>query len=108
MSTLMALKSDDFEEKVLRADKPVLIEFGAPWCQPCRQLEPELEKLAQTYAGKAAFYSLNVDEVPDLVMAYGVMAVPTTILFRDGEPVQRISGFRPMRALEKAFFADIQ
>ncbi len=107
MSLLPALQSNEFESKVLKAGKPVLVEFGAPWCAPCNQLEPVLKDLVRDYDGQIDLYSIDVDQHPDLVMNYGVMGVPTVMLFRDGQPIHRLTGFRPKKALEKAFFADL-
>jgi thioredoxin 1 len=107
MSSLTPIQQTDFTAKVLDTGKPVMVEFGAPWCGPCKMLEPVLEELAVTYDGNVDFYSVDVDQCPDLVMQYGIMGVPTVILFRDGEPVQRLTGFRPKKALIKTFFSDL-
>lgn len=107
MSALTVLHTDEFETKVLKAQKPVMVEFGAPWCGPCKMLDPVLEALADEYEGKVDFYTVDVDQSPELVMAHGVMGVPTVILFRDGQADNRMTGYRPKNALEKEFFADI-
>jgi len=107
MSALTVLNSDEFETKVLAVANPVMVEFGAPWCGPCKMLEPVLEEMAVEYKGKVDFYTVDVDQNPDLVMAHGVMGVPTVILFRDGQAVNRMTGYRPKKALEKEFFADL-
>lgn len=107
MSHLTPIQTDSFESQVLQAERPVMVEFGATWCGPCKMLEPVLEELAEAYDGRVDFYSVNVDHNPDLVMDYGVMGVPTVILFKSGEPVQRLTGYRPRKALEKAFLTDL-
>ena len=107
MSNLSALEAVDFQNKVLNAETPVLVEFGATWCGPCKMLEPVLISLADDYDGRVDFYSVDVDQNSELVMTYGVMGVPTLILFRRGEPVHRLTGYRPKKALEKAFFRDL-
>ncbi len=106
-SGLIDLPGDEFILKVLNAEKPVLVEFGAPWCGPCKMLDPVLKELANQYDGKVEFYSINVDMTPELVMDYGIMGVPTIILFRGGKPEHRLTGYRPKRALEKAFLIDL-
>ena len=105
MTDLPALTVDAFPEKALNAENPVLVEFGAPWCGPCKMLEPVLVELAGEYVGKVDFYSVDVDQSPELASKYQVMGVPTVILFRDGQPVQRMTGYRPKRALAKLFFS---
>jgi thioredoxin 1 len=107
MSNLTPLQTDSFDSQVLKAEKPVLVEFGAPWCGPCKMLEPVLAELAPAYAGRVDFYTVDVDDNPQLAMDYGVMGVPTVILFKSGEPAHRLTGYRPRQALEKAFFADL-
>jgi len=104
---LIDLAGNDFSAKVLNAEKPVLVEFGASWCGPCKMLEPVLIELANEYDGRVAFYSVNVDTTPELVMDYGIMGVPTVILFREGKPHKRLTGYRPKHALEKAFLKNL-
>jgi len=107
MSSLMPLHHGDFEARVLEAEKPVIVDFGAPWCGPCKMLDPVLEELAVEFNSKVDFYTVNVDDNQQLAMDLGIMSVPTVILFRDGQPVQRLTGFRPKRAIIKKFFVDI-
>lgn len=83
----------DFEEKVLKSDKPVLVDFWAVWCGPCRMAEPILEELAEQYKEKISVFKLNVDENPQAPEKYGVMSIPTTILFKGGKEVGRQVGF---------------
>ncbi len=107
MSPPTPITSDDFKSQVLESPKPALVEFGAPWCGPCKMLEPVLKDLSETYAGQVDFFTVDVDQNPELVMEYGVMSVPTMILFRNGEPVHQVMGFKPKNVLEEAFFADL-
>jgi len=107
MSNLTPIQTDTFDSQVLQAEKPVLVEFGAPWCGPCKMLEPVLAELSEAYAGQVDFYTVNVDDSPNLAMEYGVMGVPTVILFKSGEPVHRLTGYRPRQALEQALFSDL-
>jgi thioredoxin 1 len=107
MSQLNPLNLEDFQLKVLDAAKPVLVDFGASWCGPCRMLDPILEGLADEYGDRVDFYAVDVDKNSDLAMQFNVMGVPTVILFRDGEVVERITGFRPRKVLEKKIFKKI-
>ncbi|MDY6874195.1 MAG: thioredoxin [Chloroflexota bacterium] len=107
MSALTPLGQDQFEKTVNQASRPVLVEFGATWCGPCRMLEPVLAELAGEYGDRVDFYTVDVDQAPQLAMTLGVMSVPTVILFREGQAAERITGYRPRRALEKAFLADL-
>ncbi|MEU4800638.1 thioredoxin [Streptomyces sp. NPDC023327] len=90
----------DFETEVLReADRPVLVEFTADWCGPCRQLAPVLGELAREEADRLKIVQLDVDRSPRAAIAYQVLAAPTMIVFRDGEPVKQLVGARAKRKL---------
>ena len=104
MSKLTPLQSSEFKSKVLEAEKPVMVDFSATWCGPCKMLDPVLEELAADYGETFDFYSVDVDQNSDLAMTYGVMGVPTVMLFKDGELVQRLTGYRPRKRLESLFF----
>jgi thioredoxin 1 len=99
MDPFLHVDESNFNEQVLNSDKPVLVEFGATWCVPCRQLEPELVKLDGEWAGKVQLARLDVDESPTLTMKFGVMGVPTLILFVKGEARQRLTGFQPRKRI---------
>ncbi len=103
MSSLIEIRTDDFS-RVLDSPRPALVAFSAPWCGPCKMLEPVLVELAAEYADRVDVFTVNVDQSPDLAMRYGVMGVPTVILFKGGQPETRITGFRPKKNLEKTFF----
>lgn len=94
---------DTFEVDVLESDLPVLIDFTAAWCSPCKMLAPILEELAQDWAGKVKVMKLDVDSNQATAIKYGVMGVPTLMLFKEGEIIERLSGFKPKKHLEKAF-----
>lgn len=83
----------DFQQKVLQSKTPVLVDFWAVWCGPCRLAEPVLDELSETYKDKVVVFKLNVDENPKTTEANGVMSIPTTILFKNGKEVGRQVGF---------------
>jgi thioredoxin 1 len=100
LSSLTPVSQSDFEAKVLKAARPVLVEFGAPWCGPCKMLEPVLVEMSGDFTGRVDFLTVDVDQSPELAMQYGVMGVPTVILFRDGQPLERMTGYKPRKVLE--------
>ena len=90
-----------FDETINNTDRPVLVDFWAEWCGPCKMIAPVLEEIAQELDGQVVISKLNVDENPDTSMAYGVMSIPTLLLFKDGEAVDRFVGFQQKPQLLK-------
>jgi thioredoxin 1 len=101
MSDLLHVTDAEFQSQVLEADLPVLVDFWAPWCGPCRMLGPIVEQLAGEYAGKITVAKMNTDENPGTPTQYGIMSIPSLLLFKDGNLVARAVGMRPKQALKE-------
>jgi thioredoxin 1 len=101
MSEPVVIEDASFDKVVLQAKMPVLVDFWAPWCGPCRMVAPVVDELAEEYDGKVSFGKVNVDDNPKIASQYGVMSIPTLILFKNGKPVSNIVGFRPKDELKK-------
>jgi thioredoxin 1 len=99
MSAIPEVTQSTFQADVLASDKPVLVDFWAPWCGPCKMLAPVIEEVAGSLVGKANFVKLNTDENPNVAGQYGISGIPTLILFKGGEAVDRIVGFVPKAAI---------
>jgi len=98
---LLHVSDDEFETQVLNSKLPVLVDFWAPWCGPCRMLGPIIEDLSKEYDGQMLFAKVNTDENPETPGQYGIMSIPSLLLFKDGEPVGRMVGMRPKPALKQ-------
>ncbi len=93
------LTSQNFENEVLRSDKPVLVDFWAQWCGPCKMLSPVIEEIAEEYDGKIKVAKCNIDEEMQLAVQYGISSIPTILLFENGEIVKKSIGFAPKESL---------
>ena len=95
----IVVTADNFEEEVLRSDKPVLVDFWATWCGPCRMLAPTIAAIAEEKAAVLKVGKVDVDEETELARRFGIMSIPTLILFKDGQAVKQTMGFQPKDAL---------
>jgi thioredoxin 1 len=99
MAHPVAISDASFETEVVKAEKPVLVDFWAEWCGPCRMIAPLLENIADEYADSLKITKLDVDANPQTMMKFGVQSIPTLILFKDGQPVERLIGYMPKERL---------
>ncbi|HVC86489.1 MAG TPA: thioredoxin [Gaiellaceae bacterium] len=102
MDNVITLTSENFDEKVVRSGTPVLVDYWAPWCGPCRAVSPLVEEIAGERAGNLVVGKVNVDEEPDLAVRAGVQGIPTLVLYQDGVPVRQTVGALPKRKIEKS------
>jgi thioredoxin 1 len=103
MSDVQAVTDADFESLVLKSDVPVLVDFWATWCPPCRMIAPIVEQIHGELGDKVKVVKMDTDENPSTSMAFGIMSIPTLIIFKDGKPAERTVGYRPnMKADLKA------
>ncbi|MBA7615092.1 Thioredoxin [subsurface metagenome] len=102
MSKPVEVNDSNFEQMVLQSKTPVMVDFWAVWCGPCRMVEPVVEELANDYEGKITVARLNVDENPKTASQYSIMSIPTLLIFKDGAPVSNIVGFRPKAELQRS------
>jgi thioredoxin 1 len=101
MSDLLHVSDAQFKSQVLDSKLPVLVDFWAPWCGPCRMLGPIVEELSGDYTGRVVFAKMNTDENPATPTEFGIMSIPSLLLFKDGKLVDRAVGMRPKKALKE-------
>lgn len=99
MSATIEVNNDDFKAQVLDSDQPVLVDFWAPWCGPCRKMGPVVDQIADELAGRARVVKVDVDQNPTLSAKYGVNSIPTFMVFKGGDMVQGVVGGQPKKAL---------
>lgn len=103
MAELVKVNEDSFQDEVLDSPQPVMVDFTAVWCGPCKMLDPVVKELAEDWSDKVKVVKLDVDDNPNLAMQYQVMGVPTLMLFLNGQPSQRITGYQPKDRIVKKF-----
>ena len=99
MGNISAVTDAEFEAQVLKSDKPVLVDFWAEWCGPCRQVAPILDEIATAHGDKITFFKMNVDENPDVPSRFAIRGIPTLLLFKDGQLAETIVGLQPKEAI---------
>ena len=100
--SILEIDDDAFEAQVIQSDKPVLVDFWAPWCGPCRAIAPAIEELEGVYGDRMKFVKVNVDDNPITPSKFGIKAIPTLIFFKNGEAADQITGMVPRAKLEEA------
>ena len=101
MAEVIELNADTFEREVIDCELPVLVDCWAPWCQPCLIVAPIVEEVAKEYQGKVKFCKLNVDENSDIAARYGIMSIPTLLIFKEGKVVNQIIGAVPKEMIKE-------
>ena len=101
MSQPISINDSNFDQMVLQDKKPVLIDFWAAWCGPCRMMAPIVDELAEEYNGRIKFVKMDVDQNPKTPSRYGIMSIPTLLIFKNGGPVSHIVGLRPKEELKR-------
>ncbi len=108
MGKYVILNDDNFEQEVIKSDIPVLIDFWAEWCMPCKMIAPIVEELAEEFDGKLKVGKLDVDSNPKISMQFGIRSIPTLLLFKNGQPVDQIIGAVPKKAILQKILPHIE
>ena len=95
MSNVLEIKDDNFEQEVVNSSTPVVVDFWATWCGPCRKLSPVLDEISQNFDGKVKFVKVNVEENVESAKKYSISGLPSLLVFKDGEPLERMTGLMP-------------
>ena len=102
MNKPIELDDNNFDQNVTGSKMPVLVDFWAPWCAPCRMVAPVVEELAEEYSSRISFAKVNVDEGQRVAAKYGIRSIPTLLLFNDGKPIHQIVGYKPKEKLKQS------
>lgn len=102
MSQAASITDNDFESQVLKSDIPVLVDFWAEWCQPCKMVGPIVDEIAVDYDGRVKVVKMNVDENTQTPGSYGIMSIPTLMIFKNGEPKETLVGVKPKEAFKQS------
>lgn len=106
--TLLNLKSAEFEKEVLKSQTPAVVDFYADWCGPCRMVSPIIEQLSREYEGRVKFAKVNTDENPEIAMKYGIMSIPTIIVFKNGQVASTVIGAGPANTYKQKIDAALK
>ena len=107
MSNAAAITSENFEKEVLQSEIPVLVDFWAEWCGPCKMIAPSVDAVAGEYSGKLKVFKLDVDKEPAIAAKYGIMSIPTLIIFKNGEVAEQIIGLMPKQKIEEKIISHL-
>jgi len=102
MADIIEVTDQNFEAEILQSDKPVIVDFWAEWCAPCRQIAPAIKSLAEEYGDRVKIVKMDIDSNPNTPGQYGIRAIPTILAFKDGEVVEQLQGARPKADIEAA------